>query len=362
MLILSSGNQYDCFSRKLCGGSGLLLHSIFLVIEICVALLVAQFLQAPIDCNNVQEMLWPDVDYAEQALTSVVGPIFSLPDANQTGLEGFTQRRLVANDFTADFSRRLAFHRWIEQDVVLDRVGFEQYLQRSLQASGLGSSARRKAARPQNAPKPLSKLQQDLRAAGFQFNPAYFSLEHRMLPGAPWSRGRDQYMMLVRYGLRPNHYFFSAGCGPFSLSGHVVRYLLAGRYYCIEGDEYLLRAAVEYEVPEAGLIHKRPNFLLHHEPDVGVLGNRMEEKPPSHFDFAMIQQELTEEQMEAAVTGIARYLRPRSGRLVLLEPLPSHLQRRLGLQRLESMLNTASQSMRDACPLSVSCDLFLYHT
>ena len=130
-----------------------------------------------------------------------------------------------------------------------------------------------------------------------------------MLPGAPWSQGRDHFMTLVRHGLRPNHYFVTAGCGPFSLSGHVVRYLLASRYYCIDSDAYSLRAALEYEIPEAGLIHKRPNFLFHEAPDVGVLSRQSRKgaaTPPSHFDFAVIQQELADDKLETSITGIAR--------------------------------------------------------
>ena len=202
-------------------------------------------------------------------------------------------RRLVANDFTAEFSRRLSFHKWIEEDVVLDGAGFELYLQRALAAAGLVGSPDRPQPRSRVPPQSAEKIQRDLLAAGFRFNAAFAAQEHHMLPGAPWSQGRDRFMQLVQHGLRPNHYYFSAGCGPFSTSGHVVRYLLTSRYYCIEHDEYLLRAAVEYEVPSAGLIHKRPSFLWHPELDIGALKYKRAPgvpAPPLHFDFALVQQ------------------------------------------------------------------------
>ena len=66
---------------------------------------------------------------------------------------------------------------------------------------------------------------------------------------------------MVRHGLRPPHYLLEVGCGALTTGQHVARYLLTGRYYCIESDEFLLRAAVEYEVPAAGLIYKRPRFM-----------------------------------------------------------------------------------------------------
>ncbi|KAL1524208.1 hypothetical protein AB1Y20_019116 [Prymnesium parvum] len=350
---------------RACACSWVRLHVALVLSELCAAALLLRTWSS-LQCDDWQvTALWNfqagmDGLDAEDALHAVEPGALS-HQANQTTL---SRRRLVANDFTADFSRRLAFHRWIELDVVLDRAGYEQYLRRAWESSGLGLSAGRKNPRPRQQPKSSAKLQGDLRASGFRFNAAYFSQEHHQLPGAPWSQGRDQFMILVRHGLRPNHYFFSAGCGPFSLSSHVVRYLLASRYYCIEGDEYLLRAAVEYEIPEAGLIHKRPNFFLHDEPDVASLWRRQSDvTPPSHFDFAVVQQELEGRELEAAVTGIARYLRPRSGRLVLRAPLPVYLERRLGLQQLSSLVSSEQDSKNDAtCPLSLSCGLYLYHT
>ena len=50
-------------------------------------------------------------------------------------------RRLVATDFTSEFSRRLLFHKWVEDDVVLDRKGFGQYLSDSQGAAGLPSKS-----------------------------------------------------------------------------------------------------------------------------------------------------------------------------------------------------------------------------
>ena len=336
-------------------------HLAIFILETCCAISLASMWHAGL-CSSVwDEDFVVDEKYARADLELSLAQA-SPRGENWTSWAARLQRRLVANDFTADFSRRLAFHRWIEQDVILDRPGFERYLQAALASAGLDRTARQQ--RPsRHQPQNSAALQKDLQSAGFRFNPAYTALEHRMLPGAPWSQGRDQFMMLVRHGLRPNHYFFSAGCGPFSMSGHVVRYLLASRYFCIESDEYLLRAAVEYEVPEAGLIHKRPNFFLHQEPDVGALSKRLAgaATPPSHFDFAVMNQQLADDQLEASITGIARYLRPRSGRLVLRSPLPIHLQRRLGLQQIDSSVGPVLDSS-SACPLSVSCDLYVYHT
>eukprot|EP00959_Pyramimonas_sp_CCMP1952_P425398 8910939-Pyramimonas_sp.AAC.1 len=55
----------------------------------------------------------------------------------------------------------------------------------------------------------------------------------------------------------PDRYFplFHAGV-------HYIEYLEAGNYFCIEKDEYSLRAGIEYELPLHNLLDKSPNLLL----------------------------------------------------------------------------------------------------
>ena len=171
--------------------------------------------------------------------------------------------------------------------------------------------------------KPLSvtSLEKQLASgAKFSFDPAFAAQAHHMLPGQPWSHGRDTFMRLVRLGLRPNHYFLALGCGPFATGHHVVRYLLTGRYFCIETDEYLLRAAVEFEVPSKGLIHKRPRFLLN---DVSDVASLMNPPPfswlstPCRFSISLSCRASGIQASRTNGTNAARYLRPRSGRMVL---------------------------------------------
>ena len=286
------------------------------------------------------------------------------PECARPSLHASTRRRLVANDFNADFSRRLSFHNWLEEDVILDRSRLDRYLRRALAAAGLSRRAGRAGRSMRNTvhqPQSVEALQRTLAAASFSFDPAYAAQAHHMLPGAPWSRGRDEFMQLVRLGLRPNHYFLDLGCGPLATGQHLVRYLLTGRYYCIEHDEYLLRAAVEYEIPAAGLIHKRPRFLLNDLAEVAELMKKPVPSlpdPPSVFDFVLVQTPLSADHLERTITNVARYLRPRSGRLVVTSPLPTRLQLQLGLQR------TAAKHMGDRveCPFSLQCTVHCYHT
>lgn len=69
--------------------------------------------------------------------------------------------------------------------------------------------------------------------------------------------------------------------------------------------------------------------------------------------------QLLPEHLERTITSVARYLRPRSGRLVLLEQLPARLQLQLGLQ---TIANEHIDSRLGPCPFSIHCTVYCYHT
>ena len=271
-------------------------------------------------------------------------------------------RRLVATDFTSEFSRRLLFHKWVEDDVVLDRKGFGQYLSDAQGSAGLSSKSR--AGIP-SAPLTLQEITRQLGTEGLLVDASYAAEAHHMLSAQPRSRGRDEFMVAVRSGLRPHHYYLEIGCGGLAAGRHVMRFLLRGRYFCIEKSEYLLRAAVEYEVPAAGLIHKRPRFLLNGDVNVGALLERPTpwvSEAPSLFDFVVLRPTWPADKLERAIRTVSRYLRPRSGRLTLGVKLPDHLQQQLGLQLLEELaLRTDPAGM---CPFSSNgcAPTYVYHT
>lgn len=281
---------------------------------------------------------------------------------NSSGRGHVHGRRLVAADFTTEFSRRLLFHKWVEEDVVLDRNGLAQYLRDARLSAGLSSTSH---ATSRSTPLTLQELTKKFGSAGFPFNPAYAAEAHHMLSAQPHSRGRDEFMTAVRSGLRPHHYYLEVGCGALAAGRHVMRFLLRGRYYCIEEDEYLMRATVEYEVPAAGLIHKRPRFLLDGDVNVGKLLERPTpwvSEAPSLFDYVVLMHAWPSDKMERAVRTLCRYLRPRSGRLILGTALSDRLQQQFGLQPLrDASLGTDAAGM---CPFSSRgcAPTHVYHT
>jgi hypothetical protein len=323
------------------------------------------------------------------------------------GMQAFAQmrppagRRLVANDFNANFARRLTFHRWLEEDVVLDRNGLAQYLKRARTAAGLevpaAVDAQQRAQLPQAGVFLKGSMRKwsaarggDARAASsLDLEAALASQAHHVDPrsgrgGAPWAHGRDEFMRYVRHGLRPGHHFLGLGCGPFAAGEHVVRYLLSGRYHCIEHDEYLLRAAVEYEIPANGLIYKRPRFILVRDlGDAAGVSSAISAAPstssgipppPSLFDFVAIQRwplqktasGRNHDLLHNLLNSAVRVLRPRTGRLLVPdEPLPMRVRLRLGLRQVEHELDALAEQNADhlaACPFSVQCKMYAYYT
>ena len=363
-------------------------HALLFAVETCAALLLGAhystcrpFMQD--DVTSLADMHL-DAEMVEAALDSSV----ALHSGNITG------RRLVANDFNADFARRFTFHRWLEEDVVLDRKGLERYLRRALAATGLEaapSGSRDSAGAMRPLPLPAGKdnvlelAGANAKAFGLSYsgaNPSFAAQAHHVDPrpgrgGAPWAHGRDEFMMYVRHGLRPNHHFLGIGCGPLAGGQHVVRYLLSGHYHCIEQDEYLLRAAVEYEIPANGLIYKRPRFVLVRDlGDGDGVSSAIRAVPPATsglppprvFDFVAVQRWpllASRDDLLTLISRSVRYVRPRSGRLLVPEePLPLKLQRLLGLREVDHELDALASHKADpfaACPFSSRCKLYVYY-
>ncbi|KAH0457638.1 hypothetical protein IEQ34_012953 [Dendrobium chrysotoxum] len=86
--------------------------------------------------------------------------------------------------------------------------------------------------------------------------------EHHSNYGEPWAGGRDVFEFLASaISLQPSDLVLEVGCGTLRVGLHFIRYLDSGHYNCLERDELSLLAALRYELPSQGLLHKRP-FIL----------------------------------------------------------------------------------------------------
>ncbi|XP_010546625.1 PREDICTED: uncharacterized protein LOC104818653 [Tarenaya hassleriana] len=83
--------------------------------------------------------------------------------------------------------------------------------------------------------------------------------EHHSNYGEPWAGGRDVFEFLAESAhLKPDFRVLEIGCGTLRVGQHFIRYLDPGHFHCLEKDELSLMAALRYELPSQGLLHKRP--------------------------------------------------------------------------------------------------------
>ncbi|XP_073392400.1 uncharacterized protein [Physcomitrium patens] len=87
--------------------------------------------------------------------------------------------------------------------------------------------------------------------------------QHHSYYGEPWAGGRDVFDFLATsVSLQPGHRVLEIGCGTLRAGLHFIRFLELSHFFCLERDSLSLAAALLYELPANGLLHKRP-FLIH---------------------------------------------------------------------------------------------------
>lgn len=111
--------------------------------------------------------------------------------------------------------------------------------------------------------------------------------EHRGRVGRGWERtGKLLKEFLIARGMQPSSKLLDVGCGAARAGIVIAPYLEPGNYYGIDINESLIRAAREFELPQAGLQDRVPASNLRvserFECDFGV-----------SFDFAIAQSVFT---------------------------------------------------------------------
>lgn len=119
----------------------------------------------------------------------------------------------------------------------------------------------------------------------FENNDAVYQEWHRDAVGGMWDQiGRLQFEFLVSQGLKPWHNFLDVGCGSLRGGIHFIDYLEEQRYFGVDKNASLLRAAREFELTEA-LNKKQPRLIQLENFEFSVFGTR--------FDFALAQSVFT---------------------------------------------------------------------
>ncbi|XP_021910677.1 uncharacterized protein LOC110824396 [Carica papaya] len=100
--------------------------------------------------------------------------------------------------------------------------------------------------------------------------------EHHSNYGEPWAGGRDVFEFLAESTqLRPNSRVLEIGCGTLRVGLHFIRYLNPEHFHCLERDELSLMAALRYELPSQGLLHKRPRIVKGDDMDFSQFGSEV---------------------------------------------------------------------------------------
>ncbi|ESQ49565.1 hypothetical protein EUTSA_v10021106mg [Eutrema salsugineum] len=98
--------------------------------------------------------------------------------------------------------------------------------------------------------------------------------QHHSNYGEPWAGGRDVFEYLAESAsLKPNSRVLEIGCGTLRVGLHFIRYLNPKHFHCLERDELSLMAALRYELPSQGLLHKRPLILRGEDMDFSKFGS-----------------------------------------------------------------------------------------
>ncbi|EOA21031.1 hypothetical protein CARUB_v10001363mg [Capsella rubella] len=98
--------------------------------------------------------------------------------------------------------------------------------------------------------------------------------EHHSNYGEPWAGGRDVFEFLAEASqLKRNAKVLEIGCGTLRVGLHFIRYLNPESFHCLEKDELSLMAALRYELPSQGLLHKRPLIVRGEDMEFSKFGS-----------------------------------------------------------------------------------------
>jgi SAM-dependent methyltransferase len=119
--------------------------------------------------------------------------------------------------------------------------------------------------------------------------------------------GAMQFSLLVAVGLREHHSLLDVGCGSLRAGRLFLAYLLPGRYYGIEPEEWLVREGAERELGIDVLRVKRPTFNGDRDFTLSAFG--------AAFDFIVAQSifsHASSRQIRRCLAEAAKVMKPRA--------------------------------------------------
>jgi len=117
--------------------------------------------------------------------------------------------------------------------------------------------------------------------------------------------GAMQFGLMIALGLREYHSLLDIGCGSLSAGRLLIPYLLAGNYYGLEPEAWLVEDGIRFELSEELRRLKRPHFR--HVGDFSLSGFNLQ------FDFMLAQSVFThvsQAQLDRALEEAKLALKP----------------------------------------------------
>ena len=114
-----------------------------------------------------------------------------------------------------------------------------------------------------------------------------------------------QFNLLTTLGLREHHYLLDIGCGSLRAGKLFIPYLLPGRYYGIEPEEWLIKEGIELELGEDILQIKKPTISN----DNSFTCSSFERE----FDFVLAQSVFThasQNQIKRCFSEVRKVMKP----------------------------------------------------
>ena len=84
--------------------------------------------------------------------------------------------------------------------------------------------------------------------------------------------GATQFRLLTALGLREHHTVLDFGCGSLRAGRLLIPYLLAGHYYGLEPNRWLIDDAIDRDIGRAMIDLKRPTFIDRSDYKAGAFG------------------------------------------------------------------------------------------
>ena len=116
-----------------------------------------------------------------------------------------------------------------------------------------------------------------------------------------------QFNLLTFLGLREHHYLLDIGCGSLRGGKLFIPYLLPGRYFGIEPEQWLIEDGIKNELGEEIVNIKRPVFSNDEDFNLSAFGRQ--------FDFILAQSIFThasESQIRKCLSEAKRVMAPSS--------------------------------------------------